>query len=199
MCTSLYKFHLKYMYTDTTATNIRICRWKLQMLKYMYEAKFLILKLLKVLYKDALIKLNYRVRFFLCPREQIERLKAQSSSPFRISKYWLFTGNIQFIKQKNNIHSKQSWSLTFKLYALTYWDWLKILLKKPQNKQLEATNQLLVFKHLIHCNSSHSLVLRVNNILKKTLTLLSLFKSYWVLIQNFYMCRYYDIKYLSYN
>lgn len=167
MCTSLYKFHLKYMYTDTTATNIRICRWKLQMLKYMYEAKFLILKLLKVLYKDALIKLNYRVRFFFCPREQIERLKAQSSSLFRISKYWLFTGNIQFIKQKNNIHSKQSWSLTFKFYALTYWDWLKRLFKKTQSKQLEATNQLLVFKHLIHCNSSHSLVLRVNNILKK--------------------------------
>lgn len=132
MCTSLYKFHLKYMYTDTTATNIRICRWKLQMLKYMYEAKFLILKLLKVLYKDALIKLNYRVRFFFCPREQIERLKAQSSSLFRISKYWLFTGNIQFIKQKNNIHSKQSWSLTFKFYALTYWDWLKRLFKKPK-------------------------------------------------------------------
>lgn len=96
-------------------------------------SKILNLKLLKVLYKDALIKLNYRVRFFLCPREQIERLKAQSSSPFRISKYWLFTGNIQFIKQKNNIHSKQSWSLTFKFYALTYWDCMtKNTFKKPK-------------------------------------------------------------------
>lgn len=32
----------------------------------MYEVKFLILKLLKVLYKDVLIKLNYRVRLFFC-------------------------------------------------------------------------------------------------------------------------------------
>lgn len=99
-------------------------------------SKILNLKWLKVLYKDALIKLPgkilFFVRFFFCLREQIERLKAQSSSPFRISKYWLFTGNIQFIKQKYNIHSKQSWSLTFKFYALTYWDWLKILFKKPK-------------------------------------------------------------------
>lgn len=109
-----------HMYMKTA--NVEIYVW----------SKILNLKLLKVLYKDALIKLNYRVRFFFCPREQIERLKAQSSSLFRISKYWLFTGNIQFIKQKNNIHSKQSWSLTFKFYALTYWDWLKILFKKPK-------------------------------------------------------------------